>query len=132
VLLSVKEIFQRCVRGGWRCGPTLSFGGRLANFHALFTCLLAQHVHGYVMQEYSRACLIAFESLPKDADRSGWGRPGTSGRFRYQTPVVIMGISTPRNAACMHFALFARKKKQPNRDSMGWSLLPAFYARYRS
>jgi hypothetical protein len=33
------------------------------------------------MQEYSRACLIAFESLPKDTDREGWGRPGTSLRL---------------------------------------------------
>jgi len=38
---------------------------------------IPKHVHGYVTQEYSRACLIAFESLPKDADREGWGRPGT-------------------------------------------------------
>lgn len=38
---------------------------------------IPKHVHGYVMQEYSRACLVAFESLPKDADREGWGRPGT-------------------------------------------------------
>lgn len=45
------------------------------------------------MQEYSRACLIAFESLPKDADREGWGRPGTSTLVvALQTPVVIMGI----------------------------------------
>ncbi|KAI0001979.1 hypothetical protein BJV77DRAFT_938483 [Russula vinacea] len=34
-------------------------------------------VHGFVTQEYSRACLIAFESLPKDANREGWGKPGT-------------------------------------------------------
>ncbi|KAF8481226.1 hypothetical protein DFH94DRAFT_738861 [Russula ochroleuca] len=38
---------------------------------------IPKRVHGFVMQEYSRACLIAFESLPKDADREGWGRPGT-------------------------------------------------------
>jgi hypothetical protein len=35
-----------------------------------------QNVHDFVTQEYSRACLIAFESLPKDAHREGWGRPG--------------------------------------------------------
>lgn len=55
------------------------------------------------MQEYSRACLIAFESLPKDADREGWGRPGTSLCFRYQTPVVIMGGLNFTHAAC-HFS----------------------------
>jgi len=38
---------------------------------------IPRHVHEYVMQEYSRACLISFESLPKDAHREGWGRPGT-------------------------------------------------------
>jgi len=36
-----------------------------------------KHVHEFVTQEYSRACLISFESLPKDAHREGWGRPGT-------------------------------------------------------
>jgi len=36
-----------------------------------------KHVHEYLTQEYSRACLISFESLPKDAHREGWGRPGT-------------------------------------------------------
>jgi len=63
------------------------------------------------MQEYSRACLIAFESLPKDADRGGWGRPGTSRRFRYQqTPVVIMGFQLQRT---LHpFRLFDAKTKQ--------------------
>ncbi|KAG6813083.1 hypothetical protein H0H92_014142 [Tricholoma furcatifolium] len=42
-------------------------------------------VHQYVAQEYVRACLVSYESLPKDAYHEGWGRPGTqySGiRFR--------------------------------------------------
>lgn len=51
------------------------------------------------MQEYSRACLIAFESLPKHADREGWGRPGGSPCFVYwaQLRSGIMGVldSTP-------------------------------------
>ncbi|KAI9455845.1 hypothetical protein F5148DRAFT_1277188 [Russula earlei] len=38
---------------------------------------IPKHVHEYVLQEYSRVCLISFESLPKDAHREGWGRPGT-------------------------------------------------------
>jgi len=38
---------------------------------------IPKHVHDFVMQEYSRACLISYESLPKDAHREGWGRPGT-------------------------------------------------------
>jgi len=36
-----------------------------------------KHVHDFATQEYLRTCLIAFESLPKDAHREGWGRPGT-------------------------------------------------------
>jgi len=42
-------------------------------------------VHKYINQEYVRACLVSYESLPKDAFHAGWGRPGTkySGiRFR--------------------------------------------------
>ncbi|KAG6842509.1 hypothetical protein C0991_000035 [Blastosporella zonata] len=42
-------------------------------------------VNKYVTQEYVRACLVSYESLPRDACHEGWGRPGTkySGiRFR--------------------------------------------------
>ncbi|KAG6845977.1 hypothetical protein H0H87_011025 [Tephrocybe sp. NHM501043] len=42
-------------------------------------------VYKYVAQEYVRACLVSYESLPHDAYHEGWGRPGTkySGiRFR--------------------------------------------------
>ncbi|CAA7266610.1 unnamed protein product [Cyclocybe aegerita] len=42
-------------------------------------------VDKYVMEEYVRACLVSFESLPTDVHHEGWGRPGTqySGiRFR--------------------------------------------------
>jgi len=38
---------------------------------------IPKHVHEFVTQEYSRTCLISFESLPKAAHREGWGRPGT-------------------------------------------------------
>ncbi|KAF9499832.1 hypothetical protein BDN71DRAFT_1383360 [Pleurotus eryngii] len=34
-------------------------------------------VHRYIEQEYARTCLVAYESLPKDAFHEGWGRPGT-------------------------------------------------------
>ncbi|GLB36329.1 hypothetical protein LshimejAT787_0306170 [Lyophyllum shimeji] len=46
---------------------------------------LPEPVRKYVEQEYVRACLVSYESLPKDAFHEGWGRPGTkySGvRFR--------------------------------------------------
>lgn len=52
---------------------------------------IAQHVHEYVTQEYSRTCLISFESLPKDAPhREGWGRPGTPPYpLCFQRPSVV-------------------------------------------
>ncbi|EEB91324.1 hypothetical protein MPER_10332 [Moniliophthora perniciosa FA553] len=34
-------------------------------------------VHEYMMQEYVRTSLIAFQSEPKDVVHEGWGRPGT-------------------------------------------------------
>ncbi|KAK7463765.1 hypothetical protein VKT23_005702 [Stygiomarasmius scandens] len=34
-------------------------------------------VHDYITKEYVRTCLIANQSLPKEALRPGWGRPGT-------------------------------------------------------
>lgn len=33
-------------------------------------------MHEYISQEYARACLVSYESLPKDAYHEGWGRPG--------------------------------------------------------
>ena len=48
-----------------------------SGFHHRGRLTIAQHVHEYLTQEYSRTCLISFESLPKDAHREGWGRPGT-------------------------------------------------------
>lgn len=36
-----------------------------------------QAVHEFISQEYARACLIAYESLPRDTQQEGWGRPGT-------------------------------------------------------
>ena len=81
------------------------------------TCLLlAQHVHGYVMQEYTRACLISYESSPKDAEREGWGRPGTLPKLAWSRKWEIHTLTVP---------------VLPHRDSLGWSLLPAVSARYR-
>ena len=48
-----------------------------SGFHHRRRLTIAQHVHEYLTQEYSRTCLISFESLPKYAHREGWGRPGT-------------------------------------------------------
>ncbi|KAF8078438.1 hypothetical protein FPV67DRAFT_55139 [Lyophyllum atratum] len=54
-------------------------------------------VQKYVTQEYVRACLVSYESLPKDAFHEGWGRPGTkySGiRFRRALLDTIPEIDT--------------------------------------
>jgi hypothetical protein len=36
-----------------------------------------QSVRKYITQEYIRACLVSYESLPKDVLHEGWGRQGT-------------------------------------------------------
>lgn len=38
---------------------------------------LPKSVHRYIAQEYIRACLVSYESLPTDVVHEGWGRPGT-------------------------------------------------------
>ncbi|KAH9835624.1 uncharacterized protein C8Q71DRAFT_88382 [Rhodofomes roseus] len=38
---------------------------------------LPERVHRFVQQEYTRACLITYESQPKDGFPEGWGKPGT-------------------------------------------------------
>ncbi|KAF8225014.1 hypothetical protein L208DRAFT_1368619 [Tricholoma matsutake] len=38
---------------------------------------LPHSVYKYISQEYVRACLVSYESLPKDAHHEGWGKPGT-------------------------------------------------------
>ena len=35
-------------------------------------------MYQYIQQEYTRACLIAYESRPKDGVQEGWGKPGTT------------------------------------------------------
>ena len=34
-------------------------------------------MHRYIHQEYIRACLVSYESLPTNVFHEGWGRPGT-------------------------------------------------------
>ena len=31
----------------------------------------------YIQQEYTRACLVAYESRPKHGEQAGWAKPGT-------------------------------------------------------
>ena len=60
----------------------------MLNSHACCFCLShapmshfigrEQSVYQYIQQEYTRACLIAYESRPKDGFQQGWGKPGTS------------------------------------------------------
>lgn len=47
----------------------------------LTLCNFLQSVHKYVTQEFTRACLIAYESLPTDVRHPGWGRPGALDLF---------------------------------------------------
>ncbi|KAI0778109.1 hypothetical protein BD413DRAFT_600933 [Trametes elegans] len=43
----------------------------------------------YMQQEYTRACLIAYESRPKDGIQEGWGRPGTKfAGIRFRTSLL--------------------------------------------
>ncbi|ETW87441.1 hypothetical protein HETIRDRAFT_307361 [Heterobasidion irregulare TC 32-1] len=55
-----------------------------------------QAVHEFISQEYARACLIAYESLPKDMQQEGWGRPGTgydSVQFRRSLLDTVLGLA---------------------------------------
>ncbi|KAI0361708.1 hypothetical protein OH77DRAFT_1516640 [Trametes cingulata] len=43
----------------------------------------------YMQQEYTRACLIAYEARPKDGFQEGWGRPGTKyAGVRFRTALL--------------------------------------------
>ncbi|KAI0662747.1 hypothetical protein C8Q70DRAFT_1043112 [Cubamyces menziesii] len=43
----------------------------------------------YMQQEYARACLIAYESRPKDGFQEGWGRPGSKyAGIRFRTSLL--------------------------------------------
>ena len=52
----------------------------------------------YIQQEYTRACLIAYESRPKGGFQEGWGQPGTKFEgIRFRTSLLdtirIIGAS---------------------------------------
>ena len=95
--------------------------GEFSGFSLIITgerLTIAQHVHEYVTQEYSRTCLISFESLPKDAHREGWGAPGTpvhpfvskslgraSGSVLLNGPRVFRSTGTERDGVCFRRAL---------------------------
>ncbi|KAF8633989.1 hypothetical protein AX15_001165 [Amanita polypyramis BW_CC] len=56
---------------------------------------IPQPVHRYIRQEYVRACLISYESLPKDVFHEGWGRLGTKHegiRFKEHLLETIMVV----------------------------------------
>ncbi|KAJ3505096.1 hypothetical protein NLJ89_g7594 [Agrocybe chaxingu] len=67
-------------------------------------------VDKYVMEEYIRACLVSFESLPTDVHHEGWGRPGTqySGiRFRRALLDTIPRIAETHARMLHHFRFIA-------------------------
>lgn len=37
-----------------------------------------QPAQSFIEEEFLRTCLVAYESLPKDVRREGWGTPGTN------------------------------------------------------
>ena len=80
-LQNISKVYKPLGRGdvpSVRCHPCrrLTLGHFRPADHA-FTSLEQQRVHQYITQEYSRACLIAYASSPKDGYREGWGSPGT-------------------------------------------------------
>ncbi|TFK78801.1 hypothetical protein K466DRAFT_506707 [Polyporus arcularius HHB13444] len=66
-------------------------------FHTLGKNDVPDTVFRYIQQEYTRACLIAYESRPKDGYQEGWGRPGTKFegvRFRTSLLDTVRKIDT--------------------------------------
>jgi len=50
---------------------------------------LPERVHLFIQQEYTRACLITYESQPKDGLQEGWGIPGTRyAAVRFRTALL--------------------------------------------
>ncbi|TFK40984.1 hypothetical protein BDQ12DRAFT_417463 [Crucibulum laeve] len=73
---------------------------------------LPESVHKYITQEYIRACLVSYESLPKDIVHEGWGRPGTkySGlRFRR-----VLLDTIPNIDALAHIIIPLHPKLKPH------------------
>ncbi|OBZ79217.1 Fruiting body protein SC7 [Grifola frondosa] len=58
-------------------------------FHTLGKADVPDSVYWYVQQEYSRACLVTYEALPKDGFQEGWGKPGTKYEgIRFRTALL--------------------------------------------
>ena len=57
-----------------------------------------QRVHRFIQQEYTRACLITYESLPKDGVQEGWGQPGTS----YPCSACVPAQASLRDQICRY------------------------------
>ncbi|KAH9944448.1 uncharacterized protein BXZ73DRAFT_87344 [Epithele typhae] len=58
-------------------------------FHTLGKSDVPESVHKYIQQEYTRACLIAYESRPKGLSQDGWGKPGTAlDGLRFRTALL--------------------------------------------
>ncbi|KAI0348612.1 hypothetical protein BDW22DRAFT_1319711 [Trametopsis cervina] len=47
------------------------------SYHTLGRADVPKSVYRYVKQEYARACLIAYESQPRDGVQEGWGKPAS-------------------------------------------------------
>ncbi|KAH9946688.1 hypothetical protein B0H21DRAFT_742640 [Amylocystis lapponica] len=48
-----------------------------------------ESVYWFIQQEYTRACLVAYESQPQNEYQEGWGRPGTKyAGVRFRTALL--------------------------------------------
>lgn len=48
-----------------------------------------ESVNRFIQQEYTRACLITYESQPRDGFQEGWGKPGTKyAGIRFRTALM--------------------------------------------
>ncbi|KAF5313275.1 hypothetical protein D9619_003031 [Psilocybe cf. subviscida] len=74
VLLAVSLLF--CVKR--RVAVRLKLRGISKTYRTINRDDLPKKVHKYVVQEYIRACLVSYESLPRNVFHEGWGRPGTA------------------------------------------------------
>lgn len=78
------------------CSRALSYVQRRTCSNCM--CPPFQSVHKYVTQEYVRACLVSYDSLPKDVYHEGWGRPGSSRSRPHFLTLTLSHI-------IMHFSL---------------------------
>jgi len=69
-------------------------------------------VHKYVTQEYVRACLVSYDSLPNDVHHEGWGRPGTSySGIRFRTALLD---TIPRIDSLAHIVIPLHPNLKPH------------------